>query len=172
VIVARHLSLGVVFLVMLGACSVESTPTPVQADGEYLAYPERIDLVVACVEERGFEASSYRGFGVRIEYAGKEQEEIATRAEGECWEEVEQRFPAPPPLSHEERYYYMLDVAECLRDLGYDIPEAPSLEAYVDQMSADRPSIDLWDPYSILMGRGVDTYAIQREQCPPEIWAR
>lgn len=169
---ARHLTLGVVILVMLGACSAQSSPTPVQPDGEYLSYPERIDLVVACVEEQGFEASSARGFGVRVEYAGEEQGEVATRVEGECFEEIEQRFPLPPPLSHEEQYHYMLDVAQCLRDLGYDIPQAPSLEAYVDQRSAEEPSIDLWDPYFILSGRGVDTYAIQRESCPPEPWAR
>lgn len=168
----RYLSLGVVFLVVFSACSAETSPSPVQPDGEYLSYPERIDLVVACIRDRGFEASSARGFGVRVEYAGEDQAEIATRVEGECWEEVEQRYPLPPPLSHEDRYYYLLDVANCLRDLGYDIPEAPSLEAYVDQMSAEEPSIDLWDPYRILSMRGVDTYAIQREECPPEVWAR
>jgi hypothetical protein len=97
---------------------------------------------------------------------------VAVRVEGECWEEVEQRYPPPPPLSHEEQYNYYVEVAECLRDLGYDIPKAPSLESYVDQKSAEEPSIDLWDPYRILFMRGVDTYAIQRDKCPPEVWAR
>lgn len=169
---ARQLGLGIAVVMLLSGCSAGSAPTTSQASGEYLSYPERIDLVVACVEERGFEASSVGGFGVRVDYAGEEQAEAAAKAEGECWEEVEQRFPAPPPLSHEERYYYMLDVAKCLRDLGYDIPEAPSLDAYVDEMSAQVPSIDLWDPYRSLSDQGVDTYEIQREHCPPEIWAR
>lgn len=165
----RQLIPAIAVAVFLGACSTQSSLTPSQRDEEYLAFVERIELVVACVEEHGFEASSYEGFGVQVVYAGEEQEELVSRIEGECWEEVEQRFPAPPPLSLEETYYYLLDVADCLRGLGYDIPEAPSLDAYLDQAAAQTRT---WDPYGHLSQRGVDTYALQREGCPPAPWAR
>lgn len=164
----RHLMLSIAAVGVLAACSGENSPTPVRADTEYLAFVERIDLVVACVEEHGFEASSYEGFGVMIDAASEQQLDVASRIEGECWEEVEQRFPAPPPLSIEETYYYMLDVADCLRDLGYDIPEAPSVETYVDQSAAQS---DMWDPYTHLGLRGADTWELQRV-CPPAPWAR
>lgn len=165
----RVLALGIA---VLGGCSADGAPSPSETAGDYLSYQERIDLVVACVREQGFEASSYEGFGVMVEYEGAEQEEIATKIEGKCWEEVDQRFPAPPPLSLEDQYAYMLEVADCLRDLGHDIPEAPSLDTYVEQMSGAAPPDDLWDPYYILSRRGVDTMALQREVCPPAPWAR
>lgn len=164
--------LGLAIVLLVSGCSASGSPSPVEPDGEYLAYPERIDLVVACVREQGFNAASYEGYGVRIEAASDAQVEAASRVEGECWEEVDERYPAPPPLSHEEQYYYMLDVAECLRELGYDIPEAPSLDAYIDQISPSNTTGNFWDPYYILSRRGVNTYEIEREKCPPSPWAR
>lgn len=172
VIMPRHLIFGIATVVLLGACSTESSPTPVPSDGEYLAYVERIELVVACVQGRGFEASSTTGFSVRVGAAGEDQLRLAEQAEGECWEEVEHRFPAPPPLSLEEQYPYMLDVAECLRDLGHAIPDAPSLDTYLDQIAGDTAPTDFWDPYFMLAQRGVDIWAIQRESCPPYPWMR
>jgi len=162
-----HILAPALSVALLGGCSAAGTPSPREAASDYISYPERIDLVVECVRENGFEASSYEGSMVMVEYEGEEQEEIATQIEGECWEGVEQRFPVPPPLSLDEQYAYLLEVAECLRDLGHDIPDAPSLDTYVDQMSGAAPPADLWDPYYILSRRGVDTYAIQREACPP-----
>jgi tRNA pseudouridine-54 N-methylase len=157
---------------LLSACAASGAPSPTASSGDYIAYSERIDLVVACVRDHGFEASSYEGVAVYVEYEGPEQEEVATRIEGECWEEVEQRFPAPPELSLEAQYAYLVDVAQCLRDLGHDIPEAPSLETYTEQMTASAPPSDLWDPYYTLSQRGVDIYEIQAESCPPNPWQR
>ncbi len=147
------------------------SPTSATPAADYLSYSERVDLVVACIREDGFEAANYQGFGVYVEH-GPGQEDVATRVEGQCWEEVEARFPAPPPLTLEEHYFYMLDVAACLRDLGFDIPDAPTLETYVDQAESQTVSEDFWDPYAYLSRRGVDTYALQRESCPPAPWAR
>lgn len=168
----------VAVVVLLTACSAAVAPTPARQDSgahpddEALTYPERIELVVACLSSNGFEASSYEGFGIRIDAASDEQLAVAQRIEGECWEEVNARFPAPPPLSVEDQYDYMIEVANCLRELGYTIPEAPTRETYVDSRSADRPPSEFWDPYAILARQGVDTWALQRESCPPYPWAR
>ena len=170
--VGTHAWPAILVALLMASCSAESTAPPSEASAEYLSYPERIDLVVVCVREKGFEATSYEGFGISIEAAGDAQLDAAGLAEGECWEDVEERFPAPPPLSEEEQYYYMLEVAECLRDLGHDVPDAPSIEAYVDQAFGDDPPDELWDPYSTLSRRGVDIWQLQREACPPYPWAR
>lgn len=143
---AARLVVAVGLVVSLGACGgTAGDSEPRQHRGEYLPYADRIDMVVERLGERGFEASSYEGFGVAI--LDDAQAELAQRAEGECWDEVEELFPSPPPLSLEEGYYYKLDIAECLRDLGYDIPPAPTLETYLDQAAAQS---DLWDPYSVV----------------------
>jgi len=163
---------------MLVACAAQPSPIPRPTDGEFLSYAERIELVVACVRSHGFDASSQDGFGVFVEH-GIGQEERASRVEGQCWEEVEDRFPAPPALSREERYFYYLEVADCLRGIGYDIPDAPSLESYLDQpesFPSDAAIEDIlevyWDPYLILALRGVDTFKLQSGECPPAPWAR
>lgn len=157
---------------LLAACAGRTTATPIASSAPALTYPERVELVVACIEEHGFNASSYEGFGIRIDYSGEEQEELATKVEGDCWEQIDRRVPPPPPLSLESRYEYMVEVADCLRGLGHDVPDAPTLDAYVDQASADPPPADLWDPYAIVGRRGVDIWAIQRDECPPYPWAR
>ena len=166
----RQLIIGL--LLVLSACSASPSSTPVQSAEAALTYPERVELVVACVNEHGFEASSAGGFGVSVKAAGDTQLDAAGVIEGECWEEVDARYPPPPPLSLEEQYYYMLDVAECLRGMGYDVPHAPTVDAYIDAMSADTPPVRFWDPYFTLSRQGVDIYKLQREDCPPYPWAR
>lgn len=174
-----RLQLALTAVVALAGCTTGSLATPSDApdsapaapEGAGLSYPERVDLVVACVEERGFQASSYEGFGVTIEAAGDAQLDAASEVEGDCWDVVDARYPPPPPMSTEDNYYYMVDVAECLRELGYDIPEAPTVEAYVDQMSANTVA-GFWDPYATLSRQGVDIWQLQREDCPPYPWAR
>jgi hypothetical protein len=166
---AARLVVAVGLVVALGACGGTAGDSGTRRHtGDYLPYADRIDLVVECLGERGFEASSYEGFGVAI--PDDAQAELAQRAEGECWDEVEELFPSPTPLSLEEGYYYKLDIAECLRDLGYDIPPAPTLETYLDQAAAQS---DLWDPYSVVaQRRDVDLWELQRDSCPPDWWAR
>ncbi len=162
----------IVASLMLVACAEAPTSTPTSTVIQTLTYPERVELVVACIEEQGFVATSYEGFGISVEYSSEERGELASQVEGQCWQQIDERFPPPPPLSPEERYKYMLDVAECLRELGHAVPEAPTLDAYVDQMSADPPPVDLWDPYAIVARRGVNTWEIQRDACLPYPWAR
>lgn len=154
---------------LLGACSGQSSPTPGQSAQNYLTYAERIERIVACLREQGIDAASYEGFGVRINAAGEEQLERASRAEGECWDTVEEKFPAPPPLTTEEHYHYMVDVARCLRKLGHEVSQPPSLDVYLDQAATQS---DMWDPYAEVGSRGEDIYQIQREDCPPAPWAR
>lgn len=163
---------AMIVALLMAACSGGSGPTPSEADTAYLSYPERIDLVVACVREHGFEATSYEGFAVSIEAAGNAQLDAASLVEVECWEDVEARFPAPPPLSQEEQYSYMLQISDCLRDLGYEVPQAPSVDAYVEQAFGEDAPDELWDPYSTLSRQGANIWELQRESCPPYPWAR
>ncbi|MEX2624336.1 MAG: hypothetical protein WD651_11465 [Acidimicrobiia bacterium] len=149
---------------VVAGCSdgAETSQTPTE-EGEFLAYADRIDLVVECVKARGFDASSYEGFGVLTHAAGEAALELAEVAEGECWEEVEARYPAPPPLSVEDQYLYMLEVADCLEALGFDVPEPPTVDQYVDSAASQS---DMWDPYRVV-DNGELFYEIQREECPP-----
>lgn len=63
----------------------------------------------------------------------------------------------------------MIEVADCLRSLGHQVSQPPSLDVYLDQAASQS---DMWDPYAEVGSRGEDIYAIQREACPPAPWAR
>lgn len=55
-----------------------------------------------------------------------------------------------PPLAvtvqqAEQLYGYLLEVADCVRDLGYPVPDPPDRQEFVDQLVAT--SISPWHPY-------------------------
>ncbi len=73
-----------------------------------------------------------------------------------------------PSVSHDEAaelYDLLLVVADCVRALGYDVPPAPSKQAFVEQL-VDHP-IPSWHPYDKVFQRG-NRAEIQRleEECP------
>ncbi len=112
-----------------------------------------------CLQARGFNAKVYEGVGVMLP---AEQLEAAEEAGGQCWQEVDARFPGAPELSKEQEYYLHLETAECLRAQGYDIPEAPTLETWLETYEdPDGP----WLPY-LYVPQDPDTFWALVEICP------
>lgn len=57
---------------------------------------------------------------------------------------------APPPITREEAeatYVEMLDVATCVRNLGFPVSDPPSEQTYVDDLVSNRFP---WNPYDAI----------------------
>lgn len=73
-------------------------------------------------------------------------------------------LPDSPERSH-RLYEYEADLAECLRDEGFDVPETPSEQVFVDRYKTDNP----WFAYATLdPGEvGPERWAEIEATCPP-----
>lgn len=59
--------------------------------------------------------------------------------------------PQPAPMTPEETRQHLVELREtgqCLRGLGYEVPEAPSLEAFHDSWQDELPDAPPWTPYA------------------------
>lgn len=63
-----------------------------------------------------------------------------------CWSGVDDRYPSPPSMSDRGGYEALLEAADCLRELGVVIPQAPSFDTWRDH----EVSPQKWDPFSFI----------------------
>ncbi len=84
------------------------------------------------------------GDGFTVGSIPVEQREVFWEADADCQRQAGPRPVAPPPSEEEiaQIYEELLEVADCLRNEGYDIAPAPSLEAFVDTYETGP-----WHPY-------------------------
>lgn len=77
------------------------------------------------------------------------QQEDQYRADYDiCVDQVQPDEPRPPMTEEQAETYFdaLLEVADCVRGLGYQVAEPPSRQAAVEALQ--QPIIDLgWDPY-------------------------
>ncbi len=109
------------------------------------------EAMVTCMAYVGFDIPFDGVVGFIVDETGPQVGEfdaVMTR----CQEQVELVYPPPRRLSREEAYRVKLEVARCLREQGFDIPEAPSLESFLDSWERGP-----WDPYRFV-------------SAPPERW--
>lgn len=161
--VRRFLGLLPLVTLLLVACG-RSEVGPSVGDGAELAdvavdlfdRAERIrawgEAMVECMADAGFEMRFDGVVSFIVDDPGPQVGEFDA-AMNRCEQTVGAAHPLPRRLTREEAYRVKLEVAECLRRQGYDIPQAPSLEAFLE--SWDRGP---WDPYRYV-------------SVPPQRWA-
>ena len=149
--------LGLVLIATACAAGVEAEPTtnPVSTPTTWYSMAEKAELIVACIRERGFRAEVSEGIGIHLYYDG--QEEAANQAHAECSDDVDARYPDPPPLSDREYYDALLASAECLEAEGVTVSEPPTFATWVD-------SGRMWSPF-LDIGLDEDFWALHRK-CP------
>ena len=173
---ARHaLTLGGLIAVICSGCVSEETggttsdgatvesPASYQASGpdsEGLYDPtESMFKTAECLQADGWDVTiDYRrgleGYETSV---STDQEDALTTAEAEC----QSKFPAREQTPMEEwgdeewqdAYDSELTTAECLRNEGYEVPEAPSLETYREGLmsppeSGEVPTTSASSPWS------------------------
>jgi hypothetical protein len=154
-------SLLLVFLALVGASCRAASPDsrpPDEAQSEEwrpsdeflaareraLSLPERNEFVVDCLRREGFEAEVV-GLGLSLD-APDEQEALAFAALEACQTAADNRFGEPEEPSAEDMYRFQIEVAQCLRGEGFQVPDPPSMETWVERYR--RQDFEgLWFPY-------------------------
>lgn len=111
--------------------------------------PERIaqgDAFAACMERNGYVVSVRDGAAVGIRVPD-ELKSAYTETRNLCSAEADEVAPIPVP-PREDTYEKLLETAECLRSLGYEIAPAPSLETWLETYDSGP-----WHPYNSLPRR-------------------
>jgi hypothetical protein len=111
---------------------------------------ERAEAIVACMQDRGVNAELVESFAVAYR-PGYEN------VYDDCNAEIDKSMPFPPPMSDEESYQAWQQLAECIRDLGYLVDPAPSLDVWIEEKNEN------WDPYEYV---GLESFGAVHEECP------
>lgn len=120
-----------------------------------------------CLNDRGWETEVIPGSSTYRTVVPPEQHDQYNADIEECHIEIGVDL-SPPQVTPEEAselYDILLKVADCVRDLGYDVPDAPSRQTFVDELvSYPIPS---WHPYDPVYdtGRMADIQRVEAE-CP------
>lgn len=157
--------------VAIAGCT--STPGEPSADGSPSpSKPQAEDWqagMVQCLTDKGWDVTSRDdgGFGYEL---SEEQLDPFDQAREECHLSLGYDFE-PPEYSQDEAaeiYDAFVTAAECVRDLGYEVPDPPSKQAFVEEMvSGDLPS---WNPYNGVVGLSDDiAWRRTERECPIEI---
>ena len=125
---------------------------------------EAREKVVDCLQERGWDVV-LEADGWSMEGATAEQADAYERDQRECQELSGANDIPVPPLTDErleELYAYEVELAECLRAEGYDIPEAPSEQAFVELYTTE----DAWYAYRFVTPTSEDAWKALQVSCP------
>lgn len=101
--------------------------------------------------------------------AAKEQFKLLLAAESQCADEAG-FYSGPIPDAELPRLYALeLEEIECLQGLGYETPEPPSLQTYIDNYSSGTPWEAAFELYFSLPSTEQTEDALNRinTECPP-----
>lgn len=142
---------------------------PIYGYGDFSAYgydqvpwDEVTALELACLRDHGVSVAPVGATGIR--HTGPiEQAPLFEAYSDACHAGL--NVPDESTLTSagiETVYDFWLDQAECLRELGYAVPDAPSRETFVENY----PEVD-WVPYRWVP---IDELAEAEESCPQSPW--
>lgn len=122
-------------------------PNPSQGPKLYSGPPDQYFAQLAdCIRDAGFSAEvSADGSSMSFDYGTVEQRPAYEAAKAACDAEI--GLPLPPePLSEpqiRERYAFLVEARTCLIAQGYDLPEPPTEDVFVETYGSDP-----WSPFS------------------------
>ena len=147
-------------LSLLTGCSAKEAPEPTS---HATSAEDALNRQIACLRDRGWEVSGTADGGISASSASvsEEQLDLYRKDAEECGKGL---LPDRAKFTDEqwaEMYAAVIESADCLGKQGYEAPDRPSLQAFID-MNGD------WSPYS-----NIDTYYFERLEnlCPQaEYW--
>jgi hypothetical protein len=137
------------------------TVAPVSAEflhERYEQVQEHLRYLETCMRETGFEMT-FDGVSGFVIDPGSQQEAFDS-ALTECDDLADTEAPQPPKVDRETAYRMALAIEECLESEGFEIPDAPSLDAYLESWGSGP-----WHPYQYIPLRG-EALADLNKRCP------
>ena len=135
------ISAAVIALCLAGCAARPDTAVIDYATSEAEAEQRYAD----CMKEKGWEPSINPGGGVTIE-SHKSQLDRQMEDREECNSRPEMQSAPWTDEDWEDYYVELSEAADCLTAAGYDVPEKPSLQVFLDQ-SKDLTGDGTWYPY-------------------------
>jgi hypothetical protein len=148
----------------------DASPPPV-ATGEQVASDaaeQRPAEMVRCMTDKGWHVEVRDGGWGDVDGVPEAQVDQWDADADACRTELG-HDTGPPVITPEEAgemYDLLVEVAECVRDLGYHVPEPPSRQSFVEDL-VEYP-IPSWHPYDVVYDRASGAGDIRRVEaaCP------
>lgn len=163
VVVVGALAVASLALIVSG-CAAPTSPSPSESKVP-AASGAWSDNMTDCLEEKGWEVDVLADGGISSQIPDG-QEEIYRSDLSTC--RAKYGYDVDPVYTDDEArdiYAQVLNVAECLREKGFDPGEAPSEQTFVEQLQTGPGG---WDPYIDLYPQVMDTdeYMTVVKDCP------
>lgn len=130
---------------------------------------EYLPLLAACLREAGWQVTASDRGDEMSGVIPPEQRAAYHAAERACQSQIGTP-PTPRPATLDEiraRYDYLVEMRQCLIDLGYTLAEPPTFEVFADSWATGP-----WSPYNeVADTANRDQWAAANEQCPQLVLA-
>lgn len=141
-----------------------------EASDQATSYPpvrEAVELLAECMQERGWDVEVLGDGRLSSEWPS-EQADQAESDYASCEREAGLDKPRPPRSKGDAEAYFdaLLEAAECVRSLGYDVEEPPSREFAVEELQNEVTDLG-WDPYTAVDNISMETIEEVYAACPP-----
>jgi hypothetical protein len=150
---------------LLTGCGSEDTATP-DAARSLAPAEDFADNMHRCMSEKGWETEISWDGGLGLSGVPADQVDQVDADVRECRERFGYDRPAriPSQQEAEELYDALMDVAECVRERGFPVPDPPSRQAYVEDFLTD--GYVTWHPYDTVRQNAANELPQIAEACP------
>lgn len=170
--------IGLARLVAVAACVIVLTGCTRSETKDAVTDPPTAEVdnpwtqVVTCLEDAGYPGFVANSDGITAPPGSSDDEEqfkLLLAAESQCADEAG-FYSGPIPDDELPRLYALeLEEIECLHGLGYETPEPPSLQTFIDDYSSGTPWEAAFELYFSLPLSEQTEDALNRinTECPP-----
>ncbi|MEY2848004.1 MAG: hypothetical protein RI885_669 [Actinomycetota bacterium] len=159
---------GAMTIVILAGCSGSPQPLPQPTSSPKSFGVQQADYVADCLEGQGWEVTRTADGAFEVTYS-VDQEAQYQAQRTQCYSDSEEKLGTQPKLTESAvsaLYDQQVSTSDCLEALGFDIPDPPTKQAWVEQVLQSSGSSDTWYPYNYLEA---EDQVSASQKCPEPI---
>lgn len=156
-------------LAVVGGCSQPPATAPTTTSPS----SARLELVAQCMRDAGWDVEVTWDGSVKGNYPA-DQRDRWWATMNDCQDQAKAQYPEPvadePGMT--AAYEAEIENRDCLVKAGYDIPDPPSLQQYMDTFTTSRwTAYAALDAFPELFAHGGAKYRQLLERCWPPTWS-